>query len=94
MRSDLLSKRLYYVGWFGLPWLWIVHVLYHWNVVIPEEEPTTNPTTTTTNNTPVRLEQDDNILNINPDDRKLLLLLDIAYRFVNEVFRSYIIVCA
>jgi Presenilin enhancer-2 subunit of gamma secretase len=30
MRSDLLSKRVFYAGCFGLPWLWTVHVLYHW----------------------------------------------------------------
>lgn len=30
MRSDLLSKRLFMAGCFGLPWLWTVHVLYHW----------------------------------------------------------------
>jgi hypothetical protein len=29
MRSDLLSKRLFFAGCFGLPWLWVVHVLYH-----------------------------------------------------------------
>lgn len=28
MRSDLLSKRLFFGGLLGLPWLWIVHVLY------------------------------------------------------------------
>ena len=28
MRSDVLSKRLFLAGCFGLPWLWIVHVLY------------------------------------------------------------------
>lgn len=28
MRTDLLSKRIFMAGWFGLPWLWIVHVLY------------------------------------------------------------------
>ena len=28
MRTDLLSKRLFQAGCFGLPWLWIVHVLY------------------------------------------------------------------
>ncbi|KAL7569339.1 hypothetical protein ACA910_016881 [Epithemia clementina (nom. ined.)] len=28
MRSDLLSKRFFFGGLFGLPWLWIVHVLY------------------------------------------------------------------
>lgn len=31
MRSDLLSKRLFYAGCFGLPWLWAVHVLYHYS---------------------------------------------------------------
>ena len=30
MRSDLLSKRVFYAGCFGLPWLWTVHALYHW----------------------------------------------------------------
>ena len=28
MRSDLLSKRMFMGGMFGLPWLWVVHVLY------------------------------------------------------------------
>jgi hypothetical protein len=28
MRSDLLSKRLFFAGCLGLPWLWIVHILY------------------------------------------------------------------
>ena len=28
MRTDLLSKRIFSVGCFGLPWLWVVHVLY------------------------------------------------------------------
>eukprot|EP00527_Entomoneis_sp_CCMP2396_P009649 CAMPEP_0198136784 /NCGR_PEP_ID=MMETSP1443-20131203/388_1 /TAXON_ID=186043 /ORGANISM="Entomoneis sp., Strain CCMP2396" /LENGTH=116 /DNA_ID=CAMNT_0043798059 /DNA_START=122 /DNA_END=472 /DNA_ORIENTATION=+ len=28
MRSDLLSKRMFFGGLFGLPWLWIVHVFY------------------------------------------------------------------
>lgn len=28
MRTDLLSKRIFTLGCFGLPWLWICHVLY------------------------------------------------------------------
>jgi len=28
MRSDLLSKRIFLAGCFGLPWLWVVHILY------------------------------------------------------------------
>jgi hypothetical protein len=28
MRTDLLSKRMFTAGCFGLPWLWTVHVLY------------------------------------------------------------------
>eukprot|EP01083_Nonionella_stella_P265052 898351_1 len=28
MRSDLLSKRMFLGGCFGLPWLWIVHIFY------------------------------------------------------------------
>jgi len=28
MRSDLLSKRIFFAGCFGLPWLWIVHFLH------------------------------------------------------------------
>ena len=31
MREDLLSKRLFLAGCFGLPWLWVVHVLYYRN---------------------------------------------------------------
>jgi hypothetical protein len=29
MRSDLLSQRIFLAGCFGLPWLWIVHILYN-----------------------------------------------------------------
>lgn len=29
MRSDLLSKRIFMAGCFGLPWLWIVHLMYN-----------------------------------------------------------------
>ena len=29
MRSDLLSKRIFLAGCLGLPWLWIVHVMYN-----------------------------------------------------------------
>jgi len=28
LRDDELSKRFYYGGMFGLPWLWIVHVIH------------------------------------------------------------------
>jgi hypothetical protein len=28
LRDDELSKRLFYVGCFGLPWLWIVHTFW------------------------------------------------------------------
>lgn len=28
MREDVLARRLFYVGCLGLPWLWIVHILY------------------------------------------------------------------
>eukprot|EP00543_Licmophora_paradoxa_P009278 CAMPEP_0202470868 /NCGR_PEP_ID=MMETSP1360-20130828/82850_1 /ASSEMBLY_ACC=CAM_ASM_000848 /TAXON_ID=515479 /ORGANISM="Licmophora paradoxa, Strain CCMP2313" /LENGTH=130 /DNA_ID=CAMNT_0049096717 /DNA_START=54 /DNA_END=443 /DNA_ORIENTATION=+ len=28
MREDILAKRLFMVGCFGLPWLWAVHILY------------------------------------------------------------------
>ena len=28
MRADVLSKRLFLAGCFGLPWLWCVHVMY------------------------------------------------------------------
>jgi hypothetical protein len=37
MRSDLLSKRIFYAGCCGLPWLWIVHVLYHYKQSVDEE---------------------------------------------------------
>ena len=28
LRDDELSKRFYYGGMFGLPWLWIVHAIH------------------------------------------------------------------
>lgn len=28
MRADVLSQRIFTAGCFGLPWLWVVHVLY------------------------------------------------------------------
>jgi len=28
LRDDELSKRFYYGGLFGLPWLWIVHAIH------------------------------------------------------------------
>lgn len=31
MRTDLLSKRMFTAGCFGLPWLWIVHAWY-WKI--------------------------------------------------------------
>lgn len=38
MRTDLLSKRMFTAGCFGLPWLWIVHSLYWRNNQSPEDE--------------------------------------------------------
>ncbi|GKY96633.1 hypothetical protein MPSEU_000622900 [Mayamaea pseudoterrestris] len=39
MRTDLLSKRIFTAGCFGLPWLWIVHAWYWRNhVESPEDE--------------------------------------------------------
>ena len=29
IRDDELSKRFYYCGLFGLPWLWIVHAIHY-----------------------------------------------------------------
>lgn len=44
MRSDVLSQRLFYAGCCGLPWLWLAHVLYHWNLdELPVEASTINP---------------------------------------------------
>jgi hypothetical protein len=63
MRSDLLSKRIFIAGCFGLPWLWTVHCLYHWKgtgICSPpssESDPADNDEATTTN----------------PDDRTLPL---------------------
>jgi hypothetical protein len=28
LRDDELSRRMFYVGCFGLPWLWIVHTIF------------------------------------------------------------------
>lgn len=32
-RPDSNARIIFYVGIFGLPWLWIVNVLYHWEHV-------------------------------------------------------------
>jgi hypothetical protein len=54
MRSDLLSKRLFFAGCFGLPWLWVVHVLYHRQGSTDNEDENDDEGTTTI---------------LNPDDR-------------------------
>ena len=33
MRADQLSRRMFYAGCAGLPWLWIVHTLYFFNKI-------------------------------------------------------------
>lgn len=38
MRTDLLSKRMFTAGCFGLPWLWTVHVLYWRNHTEDDEQ--------------------------------------------------------
>jgi hypothetical protein len=38
MREDLLSKRIFLAGLCGLPWLWIVHVLYYYGRQREEEQ--------------------------------------------------------
>jgi hypothetical protein len=61
MRTDLLSKRLFTAGCFGLPWLWIVHALY-WR----------GQTTSSggRNNGEEEEEEENNEGLLNPDDRK------------------------
>ena len=41
MRADILSKRLFLAGCFGLPWLWCVHVMYWY--IKSSKSPTANP---------------------------------------------------
>jgi hypothetical protein len=43
MRTDLLSKRFFAAGCFGLPWLWVVHVLYSMGNQEQENEGIVNP---------------------------------------------------
>ena len=43
MCSDLLSKQLFLAGCFGLPWLWIVHVLYATKGSLENDEGLLNP---------------------------------------------------
>jgi hypothetical protein len=33
MRADELSRKMFFAGCFGLPWLWIVHTLFFYNKV-------------------------------------------------------------
>ena len=32
-RPDIIAKQMFYVGLFGLPWLWLVNILYFWDSV-------------------------------------------------------------
>mmetsp|Transcript_16731 Transcript_16731/g.31702 ORF Transcript_16731/g.31702 Transcript_16731/m.31702 type:complete len:141 (-) Transcript_16731:112-534(-) len=32
-RPDINAKQMFFVGLLGLPWLWVVNVLYHWKAV-------------------------------------------------------------
>ena len=32
-RPDVNAKQMFFVGLLGLPWLWIVNVMYHWDAV-------------------------------------------------------------
>jgi Presenilin enhancer-2 subunit of gamma secretase len=43
MRSDVLSRRLFYAGCCGLPWLWVVHVWYWKTYVQGNEDHDHNP---------------------------------------------------
>jgi hypothetical protein len=32
-RPDINAKQMFFVGLLGLPWLWVVNVLYHYKAV-------------------------------------------------------------
>ena len=32
-RPDINAKQMFFVGLLGLPWLWIVNIMYHWKAV-------------------------------------------------------------
>lgn len=32
-RPDVNAKQMFFVGLLGLPWLWIVNIMYYWNAV-------------------------------------------------------------
>jgi hypothetical protein len=32
-RPDTVAKRMFYIGLFGLPWLWAVNIMYFWDSV-------------------------------------------------------------
>jgi hypothetical protein len=32
-RPDINAKQMFFVGLLGLPWLWLVNVMYHWKAV-------------------------------------------------------------
>jgi hypothetical protein len=36
-RPDVNAKQMFFVGLLGLPWLWIVNVMYHWDAVFGNE---------------------------------------------------------
>ena len=38
-RDDILAKNLFFVGLAFLPWLWVVNVLYFWNVLFGHSLP-------------------------------------------------------
>ena len=32
-RPDVNAKRMFFIGLLGLPWLWVVNILYHYRAV-------------------------------------------------------------
>ena len=32
-RPDVNAKQMFFIGLFGLPWLWVVNVMYHFRAV-------------------------------------------------------------
>jgi len=32
-RADTIAKEMFFVGLFGLPWLWVVNIMYFWDTV-------------------------------------------------------------
>lgn len=98
----MLSKRIFFAGCFGLPWLWTVHCLFHWNSTqgccssssSKSGDATADPQISSDNDDGDQ--QDNNDTNdetlLNPDDREYIFYLHtymhLQIPFLSEPFES------